>query len=438
MEQVVSRQPNAVHLSGLKSGQGALITDAFLATLPIVACLFNSILGPLTVLMVFGSVVLTIWLRIEKLPRMLARSWPILIIPAFALASWVWSVAPGSTVRYGLMFTITVLSGVVMATCLDRRAVLAGVFFAYAMFLFSGILIGDTKRDGTSGEVAFIGMASSKNMAGSSSAIAILLSLACMSLAQQIRSFPLLILSCLLLPVALYSLYMALSAGALIGGGAAVLCIGLWILSQRLSRQARASILLVIGIMVFAALATVEYWLPVVFDFVISGSGKDAGLTGRVYLWRKADQLIAQQPWLGRGFAAFWIQGNFDAEAIWRDFFINNRTGFNFHNTAKEILVHLGWVGFGLYVTIGIVALGSLIWRTMVRPDPARIFFCAWMVYFILRTYFESMGMAQMYAETILTYAALTLGFADDDMPTTDFERLQAGLPPSPEPAPAY
>lgn len=425
MEQVVSRQPNAVYLNDLKSGQGALYTDALLAALPIAACLFNNKLGPLTVLIVFGSVVLTGWLRIEKLPGALARAWPVLLIPAFALTSYLWSAAPGATTRYGILFGITVMSGVLMATCLDRRSLLIGIFLAYAAFLFSGILIGDTKRDGTTGEVAFIGVATSKNMAGSSSALAVLLSLACMSLAHQIRSFGLLAVAVLLLPVALYSLYMALSVGALIGGTAALLCIMMWLTSQRLPRQARASILIIISILVIAALATVEFWLPVVFDFVITGSGKDAGLTGRVELWRKADQLIAQRPFLGQGFAAFWIPGNLDAEAIWRDFFIANRQGFNFHNTAKEILVSLGWVGFSLFVIVGMTAVGTLIWRTMVRPDPTRIFFCAWMVYWFLRTYFESMGMGQMYAETILTYAALALGFARDNQPLNAAERME-------------
>ncbi|NVE93339.1 O-antigen ligase family protein [Altererythrobacter lutimaris] len=426
MEQVVSRQPNAVYLNDLKSGQGALIVDALLAALPIFACLFNSKLGPLSVILVFGSVVLTAWLRMEKLPSAIARSWPILLIPIFALASYIWSVQPSATMRYGILFGMTVASGVLMATCLDRRAVLVGVMLAYLAFLMTGLAIGDERRVGyNTNEVAFIGIAPSKNMAGSSSAIAILLSLACMSLAQRIRSFPLLAVSVLLMPVALYSLYKALSAGALIGGGAAIICSMMWITSQRLPRQARASILIAISVMVFAAAISVELWLPILFEFVITGSGKDAGLTGRVELWLKADQLIAQRPFLGQGFAAFWVPGNFDAEAIWRDFGVFNRTGFNFHNTAKELLVSLGWVGFTLFSVIAAVSAGALIWRTMVRPDPTRIFFCAWLVYATLRTYFESIGLGQIYAETILTYAALTLGFAKDDLPLSADEKAE-------------
>ncbi|XUU60713.1 O-antigen ligase family protein [Erythrobacter sp. HA6-11] len=426
MEQVVSRQPNAVYLNNLKSGQGALIVDTLLAALPIFACLFNSKLGPLTVLLVFGSVVLTAWLRVEKLPTAIARSWPILLVPAFALASFIWSVEPNATIRYGILFSITVVCAILIATCLDRRAVLIGVMIAYLAFLMTGLAIGDTRRVGyNTGEVAFIGIAPSKNMAGSSSAIAILLSLACMSLAHQIRSFGLLAVAVVLMPVALYCLYMALSAGALIAGGAAILSLMMWITSQRLPRQVRASILIAIGIMVFAALVTVEFWLPVLFELVLTGSGKDAGLTGRVELWRKADQLIAQRPFLGQGFAAFWIPGNFDAEAIWRDFGIMNRTGFNFHNTAKEVLVSLGWVGFGLCIIVFATSAGSLFWRTMVRPDPARIFFCGWLVYWTLRTYFESTGLTQMYPETILTYVALTLGFAKDDLPLNPAEKAE-------------
>ena len=48
---------------------------------------------------------------------------------------------------------------------------------------------------------------------------------------------------------------------------------------------------------------------------------------------------------LGRGYYAFWRQGNLDAEGLWRYFGIDSRGGFTFHNTLVDILVTLGWIG---------------------------------------------------------------------------------------------
>jgi exopolysaccharide production protein ExoQ len=145
-------------------------------------------------------------------------------------------------------------------------------------------------------------------------------------------------------------------------------------------------------------------WGATLFD-------KDPTLTGRTYLWYRAAELIHEKPVLGRGYYAFWLQGNTDAEGLWRYFGIQERGGFTFHNTLVEILVSLGWAGvvvIGATVLIGAVAL---VRRFVSRPNLALVFWIAIFLYQLARTPIESIGIAPFYFSTVLCFAALGAAF---------------------------
>jgi exopolysaccharide production protein ExoQ len=160
---------------------------------------------------------------------------------------------------------------------------------------------------------------------------------------------------------------------------------------------------------------------------------KDPTLTGRTYLWYRADQLIAERPLLGRGFYAFWLQGNTDAEGLWRYAGITSRGGFSFHNTGVEILVQLGWLGLVTVLLTVLIGLGLLLRRFIRRPNLA---LCIWMsilLYELVRTPIEAVGMAPFYFSTILTFAALAAALGSGKTepayePTPD-ERRRARAP---------
>jgi len=139
---------------------------------------------------------------------------------------------------------------------------------------------------------------------------------------------------------------------------------------------------------------------------------KDLTLTGRTYLWQRAYDLIAETPWLGKGFHSFWLQGNPDAEGLWQYAGITSREGFNFHNTAIEILVHLGWFGLVVCTLVVVIALGILIARFLIRPN---LFICFWLsvlVYELVRTPIESIGITEFYFSTVLIFMAMGSSFA--------------------------
>jgi exopolysaccharide production protein ExoQ len=138
---------------------------------------------------------------------------------------------------------------------------------------------------------------------------------------------------------------------------------------------------------------------------------KDPTLTGRTYLWYRAADLIQEKPMLGRGYYAFWLQGNIDAEGLWRYFGIQERGGFTFHNTLVDILVTLGWVGALVIAATLLVAAVLLVRKFVERPNLAMVFWVGILLYQVSRMGIETIGLAPFYFSTALFFAALGAAF---------------------------
>jgi exopolysaccharide production protein ExoQ len=131
---------------------------------------------------------------------------------------------------------------------------------------------------------------------------------------------------------------------------------------------------------------------------------KDPTLTGRTYLWQRAADFIAEKPVLGTGFNAFWVQGNPDAEGMWRFAGIGDRMGFNFHNTGIELLVNIGWLGVILCIIVAAVSAVLLLRRVMTRPTLATAFWFSILIYEFVRMPLEAIGMAPFAHPTVLLF----------------------------------
>src|SRR5262249_50677462 len=70
--------------------------------------------------------------------------------------------------------------------------------------------------------------------------------------------------------------------------------------------------------------------------------GRDAQLTGRVDLWLIVPSYIAERPWLGHGFGAFWVADSTNVALIW------GAVGWNpphSHEGWLDLLLELGIAG---------------------------------------------------------------------------------------------
>lgn len=375
------------------------------------AILFNILIGPLTPMIIILSLPAFALLRWEMIPGLLRSSWPLLLIPGFAIASTLWSDLPGTTARYGVLYLLTAVSGIIMGGAFRPNNVLIGMFSAFFVYGILSFLSFRFVSWGGPGGQAFAGLAGSKNAAGEIAALTVLTATATLALSVSERRIRGILASLFIIPIAVFCLWASHATGALISFFIALFCMTLWWISRSLSYQVRASILIVAIIALALAIITMELWLPPLFDLVLAESGKDADLTGRTDLWLKADELIAKRPWLGLGYNAFWISGNLDAEALWRLLGIASRSGFNFHNTPREVLVHLGIVGLVIFTFVALFGVIKLFIGAMWKPSAGIIYQCGIAVYFALKSPFEVIGFGTMHFSTIFVFAFLGAGY---------------------------
>jgi O-antigen ligase len=77
---------------------------------------------------------------------------------------------------------------------------------------------------------------------------------------------------------------------------------------------------------------------------LLEALGKDPSLTGRTEIWDSLLRKVADRPWTGYGYGAFWGRIGESAPADW----VRKETGWivpSAHNGWIDLLVQLGWPG---------------------------------------------------------------------------------------------
>lgn len=338
----------------------------------------------------------------------LARAWPVFLVAGFAVLSTSWSAAPWVTLRLSVQLALTVLAGAVLGASERPRRTLVGVWATFAAYAAASLLLGGSVRMGPAQDTAFAGLNSSKNYLADIVSIGLLAGAATLPWALRERRVVLAALVAGALAVEALILYLARSSGAVLGVGVGLAVLAAMLLLGRarggLKALALASLLVVAG--VGGAAATLEG--PAVRDGLLQAMGKNDTLTGRVYLWCRAEAIMRGRPWLGTGFGAFWVQGQVDAEGLWAYGGIRDRAGFNFHNAAVEQRVNLGWVGFLLIGAVTLAGAAALAVRSLGAPSGVDAFWTALMAYELSRVGYEAVGPAPFNMGTVMIAAALT------------------------------
>lgn len=375
------------------------------------ASLFTLVLTSLTPVIVLASMGAFALMRWERLPLVLRDGWPLLLLPGLALLSASWSAVPGTSFYYAVLYLATVLAGMIIGRGMAPGAVLAGFFTAFAVFTVISVLSLRFTVWGGGGGIAFVGLTQSKNTAGDMAGVGLLATLCFFFSAFSRRRLVLMAVALAVVPFLLFALWFSRATGALVATTAISGVTLAWLASRLLTVQARTAIFLVAVVLIALLIATQHYWLPPLFDAVLENSGKDAGLTGRADLWMYADDLISRKPLLGLGYNGFWVHNNLDAEYIWRHMGISTRSGFNFHNTPREILVHMGYVGLVLFAVVAIIGALRLIVLTSRNPTHERIFACAIVLFYAMKMPFEVVGIPPIHFGTITAVAVLAMGY---------------------------
>lgn len=393
-------------LARLRNG---IDSDGFFAFALFLPMLFISGLGTLGAAIFSCLAVIYGARRFAQLGEIVAPRAFILVIPFLALVSTLWSQAPGETFKYSIEFAMTVGFGLMLSAAPRPKAVLWGMFFAFAFYVLAALAFGQVVDVGNDGDSAFSGLTASKNLLADIGSTGLLISLACFVAGIEDRQRLRALLALGVAVAQSYALIEARSAGALLGVAPAV-AVFIFLLALRPARLA-TRVLAILLAASSAALAAFAYGNTLIED-AMTFFDKDPTLTGRTYLWERAGDFISENPLLGKGFNAFWLQGNPDAEGLWQYAGITTREGFSFHNTAIEILVHLGWVGLFVLGITALIGAALLIHRVMTRPTLALCFWTSIAIYDLVRMPIETIGITPFYFSTVLLFAAFGSSFA--------------------------
>jgi exopolysaccharide production protein ExoQ len=399
--------------SAIKPVVSAVVnTDSVTAFGLFVATLFIGQLGTKGALTIVGLTGAYGLLHIMRLPEILRPRAFILAIPLVVIFSTFWSETPSETLKYSIEFAITVGAALMLSASHRPMAVLFGLFAAFAVYIAVSLAFGQTVQLGITGATAFSGLNRGKNLLADIASTGLLVSAAMFLAAAAERRLFLIAGAALVSLLQLHVLIEARSAGAMLGFGLAASVFMFLLALRSVGLAIRAAVTSFLVLCLLSASLSYRFLSSALIDTGARFFDKDPTLTGRTYLWQRAFDLINETPWLGRGFGSFWQQGNPDAEGLWQFAGIGSRSGFNFHNTAVEILVHLGWFGLIICTVVMIIAVGFLVARFLARPNLFHCFWLSVLTYEMVRTPIESIGLNEFYFSTLLLFMALGSAFA--------------------------
>lgn len=334
------------------------------------------------------------------------RWWPLFLAPLLAPISALWSDVPMATLRYGGQFLLTAFVGVLLARLIPPRRFM--IVFMLSMFFFCvGCLIYGKQGQSAEGPV-LIGLTGSKNQMGYAAQLLILAAIGVLLLRDSAKWLRW--IAGLALPVGGIILLGVNSATALLMaiGGAFVL-IALWF-SERMTPGGRLAALACVGIISIPLMLLIPEALQAWDHFLYDTLNKDPTLTGRTFLWARADDLIAHRPLLGYGYQAIWMGDSTETIALQRLTGITDGRVFHFHHQFRQVAVDTGLVGLaafcGALIAVGFNGMRQL----LLHPSVPTSFFFTVFALMTARA-FTDLITSPFNMHTVLFYAACTYAF---------------------------
>lgn len=367
------------------------------------ALIFVSYLGRNGVLVFLLTGLFLLVRRVDLTLREVQDYWWLFLLPVWCILSALWSEHPDLSLRHGTQLLITFMIAVTLANRLAPLTFLRVQFTALVIAGLASLLIGDVRDDGV-----WIGIFASKNYYAFTMVALLLCAFALLADRGQAAVWRVagLFGACLALP----QILMAESVGAIMAS-VFVLLVALALLSTSALPPARRKARILWQVTLFLALLLVTLQFgDAIMDAVFQATGKDPSLTGRTELWATAVDEIARAPLMGTGYRAFWVEGNALAEALWVDFYIASKSGFNFHNLYLSNAVEIGLIG----VLLQVLLLGPAIvltsrWLLKAGQAPAMFSFMA-VSFVIVLSFVEVPVFFEFHALSVMVLVSLVYG----------------------------
>jgi len=309
----------------------------------------STIGGIASQLLVNGLVLLLLLRR----PRLLLRNlhtipWT-LGLALLAIASTAWSLDPGLTLRRSIPFALATLFGLYFATRFPparQFAILRLAFLALALATVALVLgVPAIALDHTAGHASdWQGVFTQKNACGR-----------IMVLATAVILFSPRLTAGRILSLSLF-LFILFESGSRAAWAMEAAILILW-LAFRLGRRAPPRLRLILAAAAPMGLAAAAFAALVLLPRLLLLLGRDPSLSGRTAIWRQCLRYIAERPWLGFGYDAFWRGSTGPSLQISAavHFIVEHA-----HNGFLEVLLELGVAGLLLFVFSWLLAARSL------------------------------------------------------------------------------
>ena len=329
----------------------------------IIAMLTGALIGPvfaplqeetpvlrLVWLPAYAAILGLLLFRIDRL----WRAWPAMIAIAalvgLAFASRYWSIDFPTTMRRVIALAMScgfalylgaVFRGPHLPRLLMHTALVMAVGSLVMVFAFPSIGVHQFDNAGL-----WRGLWYEKNQMGAVMVIGATAAAACLASSDPRRLLPIVALvlssSLVLATQSKTSLLCLVIALALVGG--------FWSLRRG---GAAFSVIAVWSVVVLTGLGL---WVWETHSVaVLEALGKDPSLTGRTEIWHSLMRKVADRPWTGYGYGAFWGRIGESVPADW----VRKETGWHVpsaHNGWIDLLVQLGWPGA---VLVGALMAGT-------------------------------------------------------------------------------
>ncbi len=317
----------------------------------------------------------------ETLRSLSRLSWLIGFVLFIGLSAQ-WSTDPNTTAKTWVWFVGTTLFGVYLNQRFSRHDQVTLLALALALVvLFSFIFALAWPRLGIDPGLhanAWRGVFIHKNSLGRIMVLAMIV-FSLLLLARP-RFAPILALG---LGGAAVLLLQSRSATALsVAAGLLVLLPLSWVLRSRHGSVSRAALLG--ALLASGAVLAVLQWGEVLLQLL----GRDSTFSGRTLLWASVLQEVAERPWLGYGYHAFWNGRTAEFADVWR---LVGWAPPHAHNGFLDLLLNVGIVGGVLFV-VGLGAYTHVASRLTIahRSEPLAIWPLAVLAYTVLTNFTES------------------------------------------------